>query len=138
MSERALNLYGIRYVPKIAPERSERQFFHTDLVLLAGIQMPIIMQAMAGMEKFSAVGSWNTTTPLKKESRMLTLMDRSPVPARSCSACTAQKQSAPPITQRSPQSTPTGARLNWPVTPAIMAEQKSAPTAMTARNDHEE
>lgn len=65
---------------------------------------------------------------------MLIPMERTPAPARSASALTAQKQNVPPMTHHKPQKKPTGLKLNVPVTKATTSALISTPQVIIERN----
>jgi hypothetical protein len=87
---------------------------------------------MAGIERKNLDGSPNRITPERNEDRMLTPMERTPVPARS-STCTAQKQNAPPTTHQKPHSNPISDILNVPVAKPTTSALISTPKVIIER-----
>ena len=78
------------------------------------------------------------STPVTNEARMLTPIERTPAPVKSCSALTAQKQNAPAITQRKPQRMPTGKKRNESVAKEMQSCPMNMPKAMQERYAHDE
>ena len=64
-------------------------------------------------------------------------IERTPAPVKS-STCTAQKQNAPPTTQRNPQRRPTGKTQKVPVIKETMSSPTTMPNATQERYAQDE
>ena len=132
------NLYGIRKSPKIRPAKRERQFLKILPCGGASRLNPKSRRIIAGIEKYSKVDSEKISTPLTNEARMLTPIERTPAPVKSCSALTAQKQKAPATTQRKPHRSPTGNTQNVSVASETPSCPRNMPKAILERYAHDE